>query len=45
MYPWIGFRYHDDRDACLWVNGEEVEADSTNWHPGGVSQDMRNSSN
>ena len=36
--PWIGFRYHGDRDAYLWVNGEEVEEDSTNWAAGEVMQ-------
>ena len=37
--PWIGFRYHSDQDAYLWVNGEEVEEDSTNWRAGIVIQE------
>ena len=34
--PWIGFRYHSDQKAYLWVNGEEVQRDYTNWYPGEV---------
>ena len=40
-FPWIGFRYHSDRDAYLWENGEEVERDSTNWAAGEVTQEKQ----
>ena len=37
--PWIGFRFHGEQGAFLWVNGEEVEANSTTWAAGEVIQE------
>ena len=32
--PWIGFRYHGEKNAHMWVNGEILEENSANWLTG-----------